>query len=348
MLSIKKSIVCALLLGLTNGSWASSGSGSDEPAYASSSSSSMSHSSSYSRDPLPLRSDAVLMRSLEPLSDQEEIVVTNGSLLGFSDTGIPGQIIRAACRDTRGGFSHVAIALVARPSEILQIIRDSKKEGGLSRRKKKYQREQLNSILAYYPQLQGKKKTIDPRADSPDLFCFEATGSVSDVKRGLKARVKLTPLSAVIANCKGDVYVRSLNKAIPMEDLREDLVKHLGASYIRLLKLGVLVKSSTNKNTKTDDSQWFCSELTAYIYMKNHVMDSGVTLPSNVVPAQFLAGRPSDLLVGKASDNFLIKDFRETSEELNNRAREAKNLAYAYDKGKYPAISVTPLTYERS
>lgn len=279
---------------------------------------------------------SVWMRSLEPFSKTKDFEVTNGSLIAFSDTGLPGKIIKAACGETQEGFTHVGLAFLARPSEVLRIVQESIASGGLSKRKKKYHRAQLTDIIGYYNNLTPRYPSMAPQREDVDIFCFEATGSVGEMTRRLKSRVKISPLSAVVASYKGDVCIRSLNEPLPFEPLRDILVKELGLSYVRLIHLMNLVKSAKNTNTKAVTDEWFCSELVAHIYKQFGLIPVNGVLSKNVVPFQFQSDRlDSDLLLNKAHREHYIKRYKPTYYRLKQMKLKAKNRAKGYKVGKY-------------
>lgn len=294
------------------------------------------------------QADILYLKSLEPLTREREIPVTTGSLIGFSSTGLEGKIIKASCSDSAQGFSHVGLAIVARPSEMLRIVEESINHGGLSTRKKKYHQAQLQDILGYYPQLTQHSTDSQSSREERGVFCFEATGSAQETKRGLKARVKLSPLSAIVTGYKGDVAIRPLENPIPLEDLWPVLVSELGVSYVKILNLGQLVNSAKNKNTHKEDGAWFCSELVMHIYRQFHIVDTHGVFNENVVPFQFESWRPdSDLIKNKAGKEQYVKRYKDTYEKLRARRREAKNRAKGYKIGKYLPFSLSSKPTEK-
>lgn len=278
----------------------------------------------------------VLLKSLEPFSKDKSFEVTNGSLIAFSDTGLPGTVIKAACGETKEGFTHVGLAVIARPSEVLKIVQESITSGGLSQRKKKYHQAQLADIIGYYNHLSPRYESIIPQKEEVDVFCFEATGSVNEIMRRLKSRVKISPLSAIVATYKGDVCIRPLREALPFNLLRPILVKELGLSYVKLVHLMDLVKSARNTNTKLSSEEWFCSELVSHIYKQFGVITLNGVLSKNVVPFQFQSDRTdSDLLKGKARTERYIKHYKPTYIKLKQLKKKSKNRAKGYKVGKY-------------
>ncbi|MDR0632714.1 MAG: hypothetical protein LBF84_01090 [Holosporales bacterium] len=232
------------------------------------------------------------------------IEITNGSLLGFVDTSLVGNLIRYLSDDEKFGFSHVGMAVVAYPTTIVELIQESQENGGLATRKSKYSKRQLETLYTAYPYLRDLKAGEYPEWEELDVFCFESTGSIGEVLRGFAPCVRITPLFDVLREYKGNVCVRSLNDAIPLEDLQQQIIDNLGISYEK--KIFQLLQSTAGRNEKEDESSWFCSELIAYLYKKNGIIQSDI-LSNNVVPREFSTRNPFDYLRDLATDEQWLK-----------------------------------------
>ncbi|MDR0625377.1 MAG: hypothetical protein LBF72_02940 [Holosporales bacterium] len=244
------------------------------------------------------------------------IRIFNGSLIGFSQLNIIGKAIRFLSNDSsKKGFSHIGIAVIARPSDVVRMICESAEGGGLATRDKKYTIEQLEIMREVYPYLwasDGNKSelkdwvnsTLASQDETPDVFCLEACGTPGEVFRGLGPRVKITPLTKVVDNYNGGVCVRSLHEPLASDQLRVAIVRNLGISYEKSLKQ--LFNSVTGGNTEEDGSSWFCSELAAHIYKQTNVFADG-KLANNTIPKDFSSASETDLLRGKATDEMWVK-----------------------------------------
>lgn len=266
-----------------------------------------------------------------------EFKVTTGSLLGFSDYGLIGKTIKTCSIDTHNGFSHVGIAIVAYPLEILRIILESINQGGLATRKKKYQIYQQKALLDYFPYLKNLDMPSFPQ-EKLEIFCFESTGAADEVVKGLKPRVKINLLSKVAASYKGDVCIRPLIKPIPLSALQHLLVKELGVSYEK--KLLQLLGATKNRNKHEDSSSWFCSELVAHIYKTYKIIENPIILANNVTPQQFSSWYDTDLIQGRAESEQYIKEYKKECKKYKKIKKQIKNKITAYKTGKYLPFSI--------
>lgn len=294
----------------------------------------------------PDHEDSLVVRTLGAFLDESRTTsITTGSLLGFTDPGIIGKSIQACSTDSKRGFSHVALAVVAKPSEMMSIIQASIREGGLSTRKKKYQTAQLEAMIGPYPYLKEfvrLKKGHHPSnalrerlaQEKNDVFCFESTGAPDEVLRGIAPRVRVAPLSSITAHYRGDLCIRPLNERIALNDLQPVLAKELGVSYEK--KVLQLIGSTKNRNRIEDSSSWFCSELTAHIYKLFGVIDDPLILANNVTPSQFQSWSEGDLLRGKAGDECYLREYvkernayKEQKISLKRKMKDLKNGKWA-------------------
>jgi hypothetical protein len=193
------------------------------------------------------------------------------------------------------------------------MIQKSWEYGGLSTRKPKYYKKQLDVLYKAYPYLRDIADGERPADEKLDVFCFESVGSLGEVFHGYAPRVQITPLAKVIKAYNGNVCVRPLDEAIPLKNLQQQIIDNLGISYEK--KILQLLRSTGDGNDKEDGSSWFCSELAAYLYKKNGVIAEEETLANNVIPMEFSTRSTNDFLRGKASDEQwlkLIDDFSNT------------------------------------
>lgn len=233
------------------------------------------------------------------------VEITNGSLLGFSESSFIGNVIRFLSNDSDGGFSHVGVAVVARPSEVLEMIQKSSESGGLSTRKEKYTTKHLDVMYDYYPYLKDLEIGEHPDDESLDTFCFESTGSAKGIFQGHWPHVQINPLNKVIGEYDGNVCVRSLLEPIQLSDLQEEIINQTGRSYEK--KFFQLFKSTIDGNPEEDGSSWFCSELAAHIYKTFGVMTDDDSHANNVIPKEFSTRSEIDFLKGKATDEQWLK-----------------------------------------
>lgn len=288
------------------------------------------------------------------LNEMRDVTIPNGSLLGFTDPGFIGQAIQACSTDAHSGFSHVGLAITGLPSEMMNITLASIKEGGLSLRKKKYHTAQLDVLTTTYPYLKvylhaaRKGKLTSPtiqnvlRAEKNDIFCFESTGSPEEVLRGIAPRVRLTPLSSIVANYHGDLCVRPLNEEITLSDLQPVLAKELGVSYEK--KILQLIGSTKNRNRKEDSNSWFCSELVAHIYKLFHRINDPLILANNVTPNQFQSWFEGDLIKGKASSEIYLREYNREIAAYEEQFADLRHKMKSFKNGKWPSFQIVQPT----
>lgn len=243
--------------------------------------------------------------SLSDGNVRHSVVITTGSLLGFSSKAASGRLIRFMSGDRREGFSHVGMAIVAYPSEILRLVKLSSKIGGLSTRTPEYTAYQLRLLYRAHPYLRRIQGEVE--IDEPlDVFVFEAVSDAKLIRKdGIYSCVMLTPLSLAVNEHHRDACVRTLLPSMDLESLQSIIVQELGISYE--LKKGQLLRATTDANKKEDGSSWFCSELVTYVYKVAGVLGPNVGYANNVVPMEFASYNRDDLLKGKAAAEQWIK-----------------------------------------
>lgn len=242
---------------------------------------------------------------------QKPVLITTGSLLGYSSKAAAGKIIRFASRDRKEGLSHVGMALVAYPSEILRLVQASAKFGGLSTRTPEYPAYQLHILYEAYPYLKKLKpgtKIVEPL----EVFVFEAVSDAKLVRKdGIHSCVLISPLHQSVDEYPRDVCVRALKTPLKLEDIQATIIQELGICYE--LKKIQLARAPFDANEYEDGSSWFCSELVAHIYKTSGVLDASIGYANNVVPKEFASYNKEDVLRGKADDEQWIKRVGEDS-----------------------------------
>jgi hypothetical protein len=244
------------------------------------------------------RPDATIFVS-RPIADGHDAlrtVINTGSLLGFRDPSGIGDFIRSRSDDGRRGFSHVGMAIVAYPSEMIRIINESAVHGGLFTRDFDYTRAQRSAITDAYPYLATLQDIEFGAGDTGellDVFCLESTGAAGQVFKGLLPRVQITPLKQVLEDYVGDVCVRTLRVPLTLSSLEHLIIDQLGVSYEK--NPFQLLKSTRDGNKEDDISSWFCSELVAYIYRDRGIIPQGVKA-NNVIPKEFSVRSEIDYL----------------------------------------------------
>lgn len=235
----------------------------------------------------------------------QTFVITTGSLLGFSSKSTSGKLIRFLSDDRRDGFTHVGMALVAYPSEILQLVQASAAFGGLSTRTPEYTAYQLKLLYTAHPYLRHWS-TTKPCQEQPAVFVFEAVSDAKLIrKNGIYSCVLLTPLNLALNEYRRDVCVRTLLPSLDLALIQKDIIQELGISY-ELKKLQ-LFRSTTDANKEEDGSSWFCSELVAHIYKTAGVLDDRIGHANNVIPKEFASYNRADLLKNLATQERWLK-----------------------------------------
>lgn len=120
------------------------------------------------------------------------------------------------------------------------------------------------------------------------LYCFESTGSASDVLRGIMPHVQIHTWQEVWENYNGKVAYRRLvfeGKAPTTEEVLEYVDKNLGRPYEKNIQSLINVINRNNKAEALDSL--FCSEMVADFIIKLGYLDPSQRLAGNYLPKDF-------------------------------------------------------------
>lgn len=222
---------------------------------------------------------------------EEKVVITTGSLLSFGGSGMISNTIRKFSKDPNPlGLSHVGLALVASANEIIALIERSAYNGGLHFLAEKGKHLKVSMIETIQEECRH-------RMDEADVFCLHSTGEEG---------VHIEPLSTLVSNYEGNIFVRSLKTPLALADLLEIIIRDVGKEYNFDIKQ--FAKSINNKNKKEQNNKRFCSQLVADIYKEFDIIDSTL-MGNNVVPAEFCSHSTSDLLKDYAEAEKVLKIY---------------------------------------
>jgi len=241
------------------------------------------------------------------------VYITNGSLLGFSDNGFIGNTVRFLSFDNKTGLSHVAIALVAYPSEMLRLISLSIKAGGLSKREQYFINVQLKDICDVYPYLELKEDSVIVSVPNEEMevFCLEVTGKDESIIRGIQPRVLIAPLKVTEKEYSGNVSVRRLREEIPMEMLAEHIIENLGIGMFSKAEgygttIYRMIMATYRINAVANSETWFCAEFVTYVYQQCRVVTQKIR-PIYGIPKYYSTRNKKDLLENKAEEEQWLK-----------------------------------------
>ncbi|MDR2075208.1 MAG: hypothetical protein LBP31_03240, partial [Holosporales bacterium] len=272
-------------------------------------------------------------------SEVQYTKISNGSLLSFADHGlIQGKIVRAAQSFNNVpnplGVTHSAFAYCEKPTYIFNnIVKVMETKGTSLNARNDFGTQMCNEIAECYPQV--KATHVDLSYDIAEAFCAEATGSAKEIITGTLPHFRVRPLQTIITGHNGAVYLRSLNKAIPIETTREFVSTHLG-TYHELVNPLSVWKATNGDNSVDDKTALLCSEVVARL-----LLDSGVfapeefkikmeaiganPIPDNVLPEFLLTtAEKYDLLENKAGLEITLKQ-KENSNVFVSIYRSFKN-----------------------
>jgi hypothetical protein len=130
------------------------------------------------------------------------------------------------------------------------------------------------------------------------LFCFESTGSASQILQGIAPQVQISSWQDVVADYDGRVAKRQFNfgeKKPKWQDVVKYVQGNLGKSYETNLES--LIMAIRGDNKENDVSSVFCSEMVADCLITLGYLDSE-KLSSNYVPGDFSSKRILSLING--------------------------------------------------
>lgn len=218
-----------------------------------------------------------------------EIVVTTGSLLSFEGQGMVSGLIRKFTKDPNSlGLSHVGIAIVASANEVLAIIEESARMGGLY-----FFKDQTEEIKK--DMIQTIRNKFHRRMDEPSVFCIHSTGHMG---------VHVVPLRVLIDTYEGNIFVRRLFEPIHLHDFLSLLAREIGKRYD--FNPNRLARCARDGNKTEQNDKTFCSQLVAILYRDMGILPPDIQA-NNVSPAEFDSRSPNDLLKGYADGEKVLK-----------------------------------------
>jgi hypothetical protein len=238
----------------------------------------------------PDRSETFEWMNTTPLSCGEIIEITNGSLFSFGGEGSVSQMIVNNTREENPlSLSHVGIALVGTPREMITMVRQIYAWGTISH---KTDRKVEQSAMHMLRQLSRLSASL------PDVFCVHSTGDWG---------VHIDLLSSLLDEYQGQVFVRPLEDPIPLSVMYPALINHLGKRYN--FHPADFLRCVNDKNKKTNNTTEFCSQFVTAVYQHCRLIPDGRDgiNPKNVSPAEFGSHCETDLLREYARREIQIK-----------------------------------------
>ena len=247
---------------------------------------------------------------------ENSVIITNGSLLGFSDKGIIGKTVRQLSKDKKNGgstFSHVAIAIVEYPSKILELIVSSIRNGGMSNANQTFIDAQINDILDSYPYLELKDEIIivSNENENHEVFCLEVSGKRESVTRKIPPRVLIAPLKVIEDQYTGNMCVRTLKEEMPVEMLEKLIIENLGIGAFSessgfVKQIFRIIKTARVKPVSEDSTTWFCSEFVTHVYQQCQMITQDIRAVY-VIPRYYSSKNNIDVLANKAEAEQWLK-----------------------------------------
>ncbi len=242
-----------------------------------------------------------------------EFQVFNGDTLLFSDTGVIGEAIRGAqsinATYNPNGITHSEIVVLDYANTMLEYVKSinfNTKDEEILLVNQKAQQQAIEHIESNCYDILAM-----PRDSVLTPFCFGATGTASEVLKGIWPHVHITCLDAQLKEYGGNVYIRNLLEKyyIPQDITRNYISNNLFRTYETISTLDSLLKATKdgNEEAASDSDRLFCSELVADFYKYACILPSSV-VSCNVVPEDLSSGaREYDLLSCIAYDDLMLK-----------------------------------------
>jgi hypothetical protein len=147
--------------------------------------------------------------------------------------------------------------------------------------------------------------------DTNNLYCFESTGTPSEVLSLTMPHVRVTAWDEVVSDYPGSITTRFIKfdegNEPDCNQINQFVLENNGKSY----ETGIfeLFGSLNDKNTESDLSTLFCSELVAAMLMELGYMKKGPS--NNWVPSEFSenCSTPLTLIGAELLDEHSVKEM---------------------------------------
>jgi hypothetical protein len=220
------------------------------------------------------------------VSGSSIVYITNGSLISFCGEGFVSEFIRNRTREGNPlGLSHVGVALVGTPSEMVTIVQQIYACGTIRSNGDATEQSAIHMLQ--------QLSELDP--DSPDVFCAHSTKDWG---------VHIDRLFSLIEEYDGQVYIRPLTSPVPLAEMYPMLVLNLGRKY--KLNVRSFLGCIHQNNKRTDNITQFCSQFVTNVYKHCQMIPRALNA-LNVSPARFGSFHDQDLLRDHAEKEILIK-----------------------------------------
>ncbi len=242
-----------------------------------------------------------------------EFQVFNGDTLLFSDTGVIGNVIRGAQAINEvynpNGITHSEIVVLEYANTMLEAVKSvdfSVTDEGILLVSQKAQQQAIEHIETHCADILAM-----PRDLFLTPFCFGATGTASEVLKGIWPHVHITCLDVQLKEYGGNVYIRNLLEKhyIPQDITRGYISNNLFRTYETISTFDSLLKATKDGNEESgnDSDRLFCSELVSDFYKYAGLLPKSVA-SCNTVPEDLSSGaREYDLLSCIAYDDLMLK-----------------------------------------
>lgn len=246
--------------------------------------------------------------------------VRNGDTLLFADSSVIGDAIRGAQAinetDNPNGITHSEIVVLDYANAMLETVKSinfNTKDEGILRVSQKSQQQAIEHIQSNCADILAM-----PRNCTLTPFCFGATGSASEVLKGIWPHVHITCLDAQLREYNGNIYIRNLLEKhyIPQEITRNYIADNLFKTYETFTTFPSLLKAvkSNNKEHPENSDRLFCSELVADFYKHAGIFPSSV-VACNVIPEDLSSGAMEyDMLSSIANKDLMLKCSEQLSQ----------------------------------
>ena len=242
-----------------------------------------------------------------------EFQVFNGDTLLFSDTGVIGEAIRGAQSINKtynpNGITHSEIVVLDYANKMLEYVKSvnfNTKDEEVRLVNQKAQQQAIEHIESNCYDILAM-----PRDSILTPFCFGATGTASEVLKGIWPHVHITCLDVQLKEYGGNVYIRNLLEKhyIPQDITRDYISNNLFRTYETISTFDSLLKATKdgNEGAVNDSDRLFCSELVSDFYKYAGILPESV-VSCNVVPEDLSVGaRECDLLSDIANEDLMLK-----------------------------------------
>lgn len=253
-------------------------------------------------------------------SEIEHIDIGNGDLVNFACAGPIGWFIRSVSKRNHvpnpRGSTHTGVALIDNPQyvwrTIFNLTPNEQNRGFGCTIEEKTGKWMLEKIRKYY----GDDLGVIGGGEIWRPFVFEANTTLGQLCHGVHPHTQIRPFVKAL-KYDGNVDLRSINFAIPIDFSRRFMGEHVGRPYETFSTCRELFHAARNGNLPERTEKVFCSELASAFYIRaieeSDLENKGELIArfrnsSNILPERFCDDIGEyDLLEGLASTERALK-----------------------------------------